>query len=72
MDTKLMMDKILASVSVLALIAFTTWVAYRVMEPDLWIVSILIVSVGIYFVWDEIRAGGSHFEDELHTDKKDG
>ncbi len=64
-----MLDKIFAGISTLALIAFTGWVTVRVMEPDLWIVTIIIIGIAIYFIWKEIQAGGSHFEgDSTETD----
>lgn len=59
-----MLDKIVAGASVLALIAFLGVVISFVAEPDLWFVIIVVVYIAIYFIWREIRQGGSHFEGE--------
>ena len=42
-----------------------------VKEPDLWIVTILILGIAILFFWQEIKAGGSHLEDESTSEKSD-
>lgn len=59
-----MLDKIVAAASVLALIAFLGVVISFVAEPDLWFVIIVVVYIAVYFIWREIRQGGSHFEGE--------
>ncbi|MCG8596787.1 MAG: hypothetical protein MI785_20810 [Kiloniellales bacterium] len=59
-----MLDKIVAGASVLALIAFLGVVISFVAEPDLWFVIIVVVYIAVYFIWREIRQGGSHFEGE--------
>ena len=57
-----MLDKIVAGASVLALIAFLGVVISFVAEPDLWFVIIVVVYIAVYFIWREIRQGGSHLE----------
>ena len=42
-----------------------------VWEPDLWIVTIVILGIAILFVWEEIKAGGSHLENEPEHENKD-
>ena len=66
-----MLDRILASVSMLALIAFMGWVCVRVMEPDLWLVSIAILAIAVIFVREELLAGGSHLENEPAAGQQD-
>ncbi len=63
-----MLDKIFAVVSMLAVIAFMGVVTVFVMEPDLWIVTILVLSIAIVFIWRELKAGGSHLEDSEKSD----
>ncbi len=63
-----MMDKIFATVSMLGVVAFMGVVIIGVWEPDLWIVTILILGIAILFVWEESKAGGSHLEDKSKTD----
>lgn len=59
-----MIDKIFAIVGMLALIGFMGIVTVFVMEPDLWIISILVLAIGIIFFWrdlgtDKNGGGGS-------------
>ncbi len=63
-----MLDRIFAVVSMLAVIAFMGVVTVFVMEPDLWIVTILVLSIAIVFIWRELKAGGSHLEDSEESD----
>ncbi len=63
-----MLDKIFAVVSMLAVIAFMGVVTVFVMEPDLWIVTILVLSIAIVFIWRELKAGGSHLEGSEESD----
>ncbi len=67
-----MLDKIFAAISMLGLVAFMGVVIIGVWEPDLWIVTILILAIAILFVWEEIKAGGSHLENEPEHEVKDG
>ena len=57
-----MLDKVFAAISMLGVVAFMGVVIIGVWEPDLWIVTILILGIAILFVWEEIKAGGSHLE----------
>lgn len=59
-----MQDKIFATISLLGVIAFLAVVTFYVSEVDLWIVTIIVISIAIIFISREIKAGGSHFEDE--------
>ncbi len=63
-----MLDRIFAVVSMLAVIAFMGVVTVFVMEPDLWIVTILVLSIAIIFIWRELKAGGSHLERSKKSD----
>ncbi len=53
-----MLDKIFAAIGMLALIAFMGVVLVFVMEPDLWIVTVLVLGIGILFLWQDIKPGG--------------
>lgn len=66
-----MLDKFFAIISMLMVIAFMAVVTLGVMEPDLWIVTLVVLSVGIMYFWDELKAGASHFEDKVVTDEGD-
>lgn len=64
-----MLDRIFAAVSMLGVIAFMSVLTFFVNEPDLWIVTILIVGIGILFFVQEFRAGGSHFVTNRRRDE---
>jgi hypothetical protein len=51
-----MLDKVFAIIGMLGVIAFMGVVAVFVMEPDLWIVSITVLTIGIVFLWRDLRA----------------
>lgn len=50
-----MLDRIFAIVSMLAVIVFVGIVTVGVMEPDLWIVAIVVVGIAIYDFWRTFR-----------------
>ncbi len=50
-----MLDKFLATLSILSLVAFMGVVAVYVNEPDLWIIIIIVLIMGIYDFFREIR-----------------
>ena len=52
-----MLDRIFATIGMLGVIAFTGIVTVFVMEPDLWVVTIIVVVVGIAFFVRELKAG---------------
>ena len=66
-----MLDKVFAVISMLGVVAFMGVVIIDVWEPDLWIVTILILGIAILFVWEKIKAGGSHLENEPEHENKD-
>ncbi len=57
-----MLDKIFAAIGMLGVIAFMGVVTVSVMEPDLWVVTIVVIGIGITNFVHELRAGGSHVE----------
>ena len=57
-----MQDKIFAVISMGGLIVFMGIVAWFVREPDLLIVIVLVLLIGILFFWRDLKAGGSHVE----------
>ena len=66
-----MLDKVFAAISMLGVVAFMGVVIIGVWEPDLWIVTILILGIAILFFWEEIKAGGSHLENKPEHENKD-
>ena len=66
-----MLDKIFATIGMLGVIAFMGVVTVFVMEPDLWIVTIVILSVGVLFLWRDLKAGPSHVEGDSGSDDSD-
>ena len=67
-----MLDKIFAAIGMLGVIAFMGVVTAFVMEPDLWIITIIILGVGISFLWRDLGAGPSHVEGDSGSDDSDG
>ena len=57
-----MLDRVFAIIGMLGVIAFMGIVAVFVMEPDLWIVSLVVLSIGIAFFWRELGPGGRKIE----------
>ena len=52
-----MTDRILAALSILLLVGFMSIVVVFVNEPDLWIVVVLVLAMGIYDFWRTLRPG---------------
>ena len=52
------MDKIFAAISMLGVIAFLGVVLWFVREPDLIIVTVLVIGIGIVYIWRDVKAGG--------------
>ena len=42
-------------------IAFMAVVTIFVMEPDVWIITLLVLAIAVRFIWQDIKACGSHF-----------
>ncbi len=57
-----MLDKVFAAIGMLGVIAFMGVVTVFVMEPDLWVVTIVVIGIGIAYFVNELRASGSHVE----------
>lgn len=57
-----MLDRVFAIIGMLGVIAFMGVVTVFVMEPDLWIVTILVLGIAIVFLWRELRERGSNNE----------
>ena len=53
-----MLDRIFAAIGMLGVIAFMGVVTVFVMEPDLWIVTIVVLCIGIRYFWRELKTGG--------------
>ncbi len=65
-----MMDRIFATISLLGLIAFLGIVSVYVREPDLIMVTMLVIAIGVIFIWRDVAAGGQGAIAE-RMDKKD-
>ncbi len=65
-----MLDRIFAAIGMLGVIAFMGVVAVFVMEPDLWIVTIIVVGIGVLFLVRDLRPGGSRLEGNSHGDSE--
>jgi hypothetical protein len=65
-----MIDRIFATIGMLMVIAFMGVVTVFVMEPDLWIVTILVLVIAITFIWQDLKVGGSHLEGDSGADDK--
>ncbi len=63
-----MLDKVFAAIGMLGVIAFMGVVTGFVMEPDLWVVTIVVIGIGIAYFVNELRAGGSHVEGNGDSD----
>ncbi len=57
-----MLDRAFAAIGMLAVIAFMGVVTVFVMEPDLWVVTMIVVGIGITYFVRELKAGGSNVE----------
>lgn len=54
-----MTDRIFATVSILALIAYTGIVMWFVAEPDLIIVVVLVLCLAVHDFWQSLRKNGT-------------
>ncbi len=59
-----MLDRVFAAIGMLGVIAFMGVVTVFVMEPDLWVVTIVVIGIGIAYFVNELRASGSHIESD--------
>ncbi len=66
-----MLDRIFAVIGMLGVVVFMGVVAVFVMEPDLWFVSIIVLSIDILYIWRDLKSGDSHIEDESHDGSED-
>ncbi len=66
-----MMDRIFAAISMLGVIAFLGVVLWFVREPDLIIVTVLVIGIGILYIWRDVSAGGQGAIAE-RRDKREG
>lgn len=67
-----MLDRIFATIGLLMVVAFMGVVTVFVMEPDLWIVTIVVLSVAITFIWRDIKGGGDLESDAEAGDQQMG
>lgn len=57
-----MLDKFLAAVSILALIGFMSIVVVWVNEPDLWIITLVVLAMAVYDFVTTTRNSGKKKE----------
>ena len=67
-----MMDRIFATISMLGVIAFLGVVMWFVREPDLIIVTVLVIGIGIIYIWRDVAAGGQGAIADRRDKKSDG
>ena len=65
-----MLDKIFAVIGMLGVITFMGIVTVFVMEPDLWVVTIVVLCIGISFFVRDLKAGGGHVERQPNSDSE--
>ena len=65
-----MLDRIFATIGMLMVFGFMGIVMVFVMEPDLWIVTILVLSIAVSFIRRDLKVGGSHLEDDSEAGDK--
>lgn len=58
-----MVDKIFATISMLGVVVFMGIVTVGVMEPDLWIVTLVVLGIGIYDFVTALRDSARKAED---------
>lgn len=63
-----MLDKIFATIGMLGVIAFMGVVTVFIMEPDLWIVTIVVIGIGIVFLVRDLKDIDSQPEGNSRTD----
>ncbi len=67
-----MLDKVLAIISFLAVVAFMSEVVLSVMAPDLWAVTFIVFAIAIYFLWRDLRSGDSNDNETAQGNGSDG
>ena len=65
-----LLDKIFALGALAGLFVFCYILMEFVHEPDLWVVTCLVLSIAAYFFVRELRAGGSHFARQEEQNKE--
>ncbi len=55
-----MLNRGFAVIGMLGFVAFMGVVTMFVMEPDLWIVTLIVLAIAAAFIWQDLRADGSH------------
>lgn len=64
-----LLDRILAIGALAGLILFSYIMMKFVHEPDLWVVTCIVLAIASYFFVRELRSGGSHFARQDQVDK---
>ncbi len=65
-----MLDKIFATIGMLGVIAFMGVVTVFIMEPDLWVVTTVVIGIAIFFLVQDLKDIDSQSEGNSHTDNK--
>ncbi len=55
-----MLNRVFAVIGLLGVVAFMGVVTMFVMEPDLWIVTLIVLTIAAVFIWQDLGGGGSH------------
>ena len=67
-----MLDRIFAAISMLGVIAFVSVVMWFVREPDLIIVSVIVICIGVYYIWSDLAAGDGQGGNKARNGNSDG
>ncbi len=59
-----MLNRVFAVIGLLGVVAFMGVVTMFVMEPDLWIVTLIVLAIAAVFIWQDLREDGSHVKGE--------
>ena len=67
-----MLDRIFAAISMLGVIVFLSILMWFVREPALIIVTVLVIGIGIYYLWSDLAAGDGQGGNTARNGESDG
>ena len=59
-----MLNRVFAVIGMLGVVAFMGVVTMFVMEPDLWIVTLVVLAIAAAFIWQDLGGGGNQVKGE--------
>ncbi len=54
-----MLNRVFAVIGMLGVVAFMGVVTMFVMEPDLWIVTLVVLAIAAAFIWQDLGGGSN-------------